>query len=89
MAKRYGNTVISSGKDISEIKSTLNDLARRLERTQFCAVTSERRTVKFTPATPTMSYTRNNLPTAPIRNFDPITGQHLDNAPKYDVVTGA
>jgi len=34
MAERYGNSEISSGKDISEIKSTLNDLVTRLERTQ-------------------------------------------------------
>jgi len=31
MAERYGNTEISSGKDISEIYSTLNDLATQLE----------------------------------------------------------
>jgi len=41
MAERYGNTDISSGKVISEIKSTLNDLATRLERTQLREVTPE------------------------------------------------
>jgi len=39
MAERYGNSGINSGKDISEIKSTLNDLATRLKRTQLRAVT--------------------------------------------------
>jgi len=47
MAERYGNSEINSGKDISEIKSTLNDLATRLERTQLRAVTPERKTVQF------------------------------------------
>jgi len=89
MAERYGNSEISSAKDISEIKSTLNNLATRLERTQLRAVTPERRTVQFTPTTPTKSYSQNTSPTAPIRNFDPITGQRLDIAPKYDLVTGA
>jgi len=43
IAERYGNSEISSGKDISEIKSTLNDLATRLERTQLGAVTPEKK----------------------------------------------
>jgi len=47
MAERYGNTSLDSGKDISEIKSTLNDLATRLDRTQLRAVTPERRTVAY------------------------------------------
>jgi len=37
MAERYGNSKIRSGKDISEIKSTLNDLATCLERTELRA----------------------------------------------------
>jgi len=45
MEERYSNTSLDSGKDISEIKSTLNDLATRLDRTQLRAVTPERRTV--------------------------------------------
>jgi len=32
MAERYGNSEINSGKDISEIKLTLNNLATRLEK---------------------------------------------------------
>jgi len=31
MAEKYGNSAISSGKDISGIKSTLNDLAMTLD----------------------------------------------------------
>jgi len=87
MAERYSNTSLDSGKDISEIKSTLNVLATRLDRTQLRAVTPEKRKVQFSPATPTQ-YPREPSPTAPIRNFDPITGQRLHNVPRYDVTTG-
>jgi len=88
MAERYGNTSLDSGKDISEIKSPLNDLATRQNRTQLRPVTPERRTVQFTESAPAKTYSREPSPTAPIRNFDPITGQRLYNAPRYDVTTG-
>jgi len=89
MAERYGNSEINSGKDISEIKSTLNDLATRLERIQLRAVTPERKTVQFTTTEPTKSYSRDTSPIRPTHNFDPITGQCLNNTPMYDITTGA
>jgi len=88
MAERYGNSSLNSGKDISKIKSTLNDLLTRLDRTQLRAVTSELKTVQFTEYSPTKTYSREPSPTALIRNFYPIKGQCLHNAPKYDVTTG-
>jgi len=51
MAERYGSSEISSGKDISKIKLTLNDLSTRLERTQLRAATPERKMVQFTNKT--------------------------------------
>jgi len=89
MAERYGNTEISSGRDISEIKSTLNNLATRLERTQLQAVTPDRKSVQFNTTEPTKAYSRDPSPIAPTRNFDLITGQRLNTAAKYDVITGA
>jgi len=88
MAGRYGNSKINSGKDISEIKSTLNDLATCLERTQLRAVHPERKKVQFNTTESTKSYYRDASPVGPTRNFDPITGQRLNNAPMYDVTTG-
>jgi len=88
MAERYSNTLLDSGKDIFEIKSTLNDLANWLDKTQLRAITPERKTFQFTESTRTRTYSREPLPTAPVRNFDPITGQRLNNAPVYDVITG-
>jgi len=78
MAERYGNSEINSGKDISEIKSTLTDLTTRLKRTQLKAVTPERKTVQFNTTEPTKSYSRDILPVGPTRNFDPITGPTLE-----------
>jgi len=90
MAERYGSTDISSGKDISEIKSTLNDLATRLKRKQLGAVTPERKTVQFhTKEEHTKSYSRDTSPVTPIRNFDSITGQRFKPVAVYDVTTGA
>jgi len=88
MAERYSNTSLDSGKDISEIKSTLNDLATRIGRTQLRAVTPEHKTVQFTESVPTKIYFREPSPVTPIRNFDPITGERLHNTPRYDVTTG-
>jgi len=89
MAERYGNSEINNVKDISEIMSTINDFATRLERTQLRAVTPERKTVQFTTTKSTKSYSRDTSPVGPTRNFDPITGQRLNNAPMYDFTTGA
>jgi len=61
MAERYGNNT-DNGADISEIKSTLQDLATRLERTQLRDVTPERRSVRFTETPPTKTYTREPSP---------------------------
>jgi len=69
ITKRYGNTTLKSEKDISEIKSTLNDLATRLDRTQLKAVTPEPRTVQFTESAPTNTYSRDTSPAAPIKQF--------------------
>jgi len=88
MTERYGNTTQNSKADISEIKSTLNDLASRLDRTQLRAVTPERRFVQFTEMTPRKTYSRDPSPAAPIRNYDAKTGQHLDSSPLYNVTTG-
>jgi len=41
MAERYTTSALYGEKDISEIKSTINDLATRLDRTQLRAVTPE------------------------------------------------
>jgi len=90
MAQRYGSTT-NNGADISEIKSTLNDLATRLERTQFRAVTPERRSVQFTKTPPIKMYSREPSPAPAPRahNFDPETGRKLaDAGPKFDTETG-
>jgi len=89
MAERYGRTEINSGKDISEIKSTLNDLATRLERTQLRAITPDRKSVQFNTAETTKSYSRDTSPVGPTRNFDPMTGQRLHSKPMFDAITGA
>jgi len=88
MAEKYSNDSVTSGKDIAEIKSTLNDLATQLNRTQLSAVTPERRTVQFTESAPTRTHPRKPSPAAPIRNYDPFTGQRLQYTPIYDVSTG-
>jgi len=87
LAERYSNDSLTSGKDIAEIKATLNDLATQQIRTQLSAVTPERRTVQYTDSAPTRTRPREPLPAAPIRNFDPITGQRLNSTPLYDVIT--
>jgi len=88
MAERYSNDSVKSGKDIAEIKSTLNDLATQLNRTQLSAITPERRTVQFTDSAPTRAHPRELFLAVPIHNFDPFTGQRLNNKPIYDVTTG-
>jgi len=88
MAERYSNDANNSGKNITEIKSTLNDLATQLNRTQLSAVTPERRIVQFTDTALTRTHPKEPSPAAPIRNNDPITGQRLHYTPIYDVTTG-
>jgi len=73
MAERYSNDTNKSKQDIAEIKSKLNDVATQLNRTQLSAVTPERRTVQFTDT----AQTRAPSQAAPIRNYDPFTGQRL------------
>jgi len=79
MSERYGN-IKNNGADISEIKSTLNDLETRLERTQLRAVTPERRSVQFTETPPTKTYTREPAPAPRAHKFDPETGRRLADA---------
>jgi len=74
MAERYSNNSERSGKNVAETKSTLNDLATQLDRTQLSAVTTERRTVQFTDSAPTRTHSKEPSPAAPLRNFDPLTG---------------
>jgi len=88
MTEKYSNNSVKSGQDIAEIKSTLNDLATQLNRTQLSAVTSERRTVQFTDSVPTRTHPKEPSPAVPIQNFDPFTGQRLHNTPIYDVTSG-
>jgi len=75
MAERYSSTSLDSGKNISEIKSTPNDLATRLERSQLKAGSPERKTVQFSEINPTRAYSSKMAPAAPIRNFNAQTGQ--------------
>jgi len=89
MAERYENTEINSSKNISEIKSTLNDLATCLERTKLRAVMPERKTVQFASSEPTKTYSKNTSQAVPVRIFDPTTGQRLNTTAVYDVTTGA
>jgi len=88
MAEKYGNSEISSGKDISEIKATLNELTNQLDRSQLRAVTPERRTVQITNNALTRTHAREPLLTAPTYNYDPFMGQHLHPTPMYDVTMG-
>jgi len=88
MAERYSNDTDKSGQNIDEIKSKLNDLATQLNRTQLSTVTLERKTVQFTDSVPTRTHPKEPLPAAPIRNYDPFTGQRLNSTPLYDVTTG-
>jgi len=84
MGERYSNDTNKSRQDIVEIKLKLNDLSTQLNKTQLSAVTPERRPVQFTDT----ALTRAPSPAAPIRNYDPLTGQRLYYTPIYDVTTG-
>jgi len=52
-------------------------------------VTPKKKTVKFTTSEPTKVYSRNTSTIRPTQNFDPITGQRLNNTAVYDVTTSA
>jgi len=81
MAERYSNNTDKSGQDIAEIKSKLNDLTTELNRTQLSAVRPERKTVQFTDTALTRTQPIEPLPTAPIHNYEPFTGQRLHYTP--------
>jgi len=80
MAERYSNNSVTSGKDMAEIKVTLNDLATQLNRTQLSTVTTEGKTIQFTD-TARATHPREPSPAAPIHNYDPFTGQRLHYTP--------
>lgn len=90
MAERYG-PVTPQTSDLSEIKSTLNDLATRLERTQLRALTPERKTVQFEK--PTAQFSRSVSPDTAQQTrrsrYDVYTGELLNEGqPKFDPQTG-
>jgi len=81
MSERYSNSSVTSGKDIAQIKMTLNDLATQLNKTQLSAVTSERKTVHFSENALPRTHLREPSPAAPICNYDPFTRQRLHSTP--------